>query len=129
VRELAIILGLDPELELLEGKETSKDQTKDQKDHRWRNECSRRRLPGSESTISMPLANAQRDQLVRPAAHPYRDSVANPASQLGDTVMKKSGRPNLYFPEWVAGCFDRRRIAYEARQDLGRARVVAIRRE
>src|SRR5262245_47259468 len=34
------------------------------------------RLPGSESTISMPLARAKRNQLVRSAAVPDRDPAA-----------------------------------------------------
>src|SRR5262249_14959137 len=55
---------------------------------RLEKECWRHRLPWSESTISMPLADAKRIQLVRPAAVPDRDSVANLASQLDDTVTE-----------------------------------------
>src|SRR5262249_41555595 len=55
---------------------------------RLEKECWRHRLPGSKSTISMPLASAKRNQLVRPAAVPDRDSVTNLASQLDDTITE-----------------------------------------
>src|SRR5262245_14909531 len=73
---------------------------------------------GSESTISMPLASAKRNQLVRPAAVPDRDSVTNLSEPTRRYHHGKSGRPNLYFPEWVTGSFDVR-----SAKDLGSPRA------
>src|SRR5262245_52686755 len=86
---------------------------------RLEKECWRHPLPGSESTISMPLANAKRNHLVRPAAVPYRDSVANLASQAALTCTFRNGSRAIPTV---------RQTVYEARQDLGAHERLAMKR-